>query len=65
MVGIRLQDWPCIKTALGKCNLIFESNIYRINRATQPRHTAPTSASVFSCNEWILADIKKFHPPFK
>ena len=21
MVGIGLQDWPCIKTALGKCNL--------------------------------------------
>ena len=43
MVGIRLQDWPYIKTALGKCNLFIKSNIYRINRATQPGRTAHVS----------------------
>ena len=43
MVGIRLQDWPYIKTALGKCNLFIKSNIYRINGATQPGRTAHVS----------------------
>ena len=27
MVGIRLKDWPCIETALGKCNLIIKSGL--------------------------------------
>ena len=62
MVGIGLQDWPCIETALGKCNLTIQSSIHRFNRATQPGHITPISASVFSCNEWISADIKCFHP---
>ena len=31
MVGICLQDWPCIETALGKCNLIIKSSIYSHN----------------------------------
>ena len=27
IVGIGLQDWSCIETALGKCNLIIKSSI--------------------------------------
>ena len=44
MVGIRLQDWPCIEIALGKFNLIIKS--------------ARISASFNSRNVWISADIK-------
>ena len=53
MVGIRLQDWPCIETTLGKFNLILKSSIYMRNGATVP----PISASFYSGNEWISADV--------
>ena len=57
MVGIRLQDWLYIETALGKCNLIIKSCIYRVNRANQPGQTDPISISFYSRNEWISADM--------
>ena len=57
MVGIRLQDWPCIETALGKCNLIIRSSIFRASRATQPGQPSRTSASFYSRNEWVPADM--------
>ena len=34
MVGIFLQHWPYIETALIKCNEMIKSSIYRVNRAT-------------------------------
>ena len=57
MVGIRLQDWGCIETALGKCRLIIKSSIYSVNRVTQPGQRARILASFYSCNEWISADM--------
>ena len=56
MVGICLQDWPCIETALGKCILIMKSSIYRVNRSTQPS-TTPISASFYTGHEGISADM--------
>ena len=47
MVGIRLQDWPYIETALGKFNLIIKSSIWSVNRVTQPGHSAHISARVY------------------
>ena len=57
MVGIRLLDWLCIETASGKCNLIIKSSLYRVNKATQPGQSARISASFFSRNGWISAEI--------
>ena len=57
MVGIRLQDWSCIETALGKYNLIIKSSIYRVNRATEPGQPGRISASFYSPNECISADM--------
>ena len=55
MVGIRLQDWPYIETVLGRFNLIIKSS----------GHATPISASFYSHNEYILADMWYFHPTFK
>ena len=65
MVGIRLQDWPYTETVLGRFNLIIKSSIYRGDRATQSGHATPISASFYSHNEYILADMWYFHPTFK
>ena len=51
MVGIRLQDWPYIETALGKCNLIIKTSIYRVDMETQPGQPARVTASFYSRNE--------------
>ena len=37
MVGIRLQDWPCIKIASDKCNLINKSRDYHVNASSYHR----------------------------
>ena len=57
MVGMRLQTWTCIETALGKLNFIMKSSIYRVDRATQPGQTACISASFYSGNEWISVNM--------
>ena len=60
MMGIRLQDWPYIETALSKYNQIIKSSIYTFNRANQTAQTAPISAPFYPRNEWISADMYCF-----
>ena len=55
MPGIRLQDWPCIETALGKCNFIMKYSIYRIiGRPNQDKLPAFQPYSIQAMNGYQL-----------
>ena len=53
MFGIGLQDMSCIKTAIGKYNLIIKSSILRVHRATQLGHIARISVYLYNAKGYI------------